>query len=51
MPSPLQVPIIGCGSIGEIKAQCFARINPVDIHGLTLMTGSTMLYDPPVLSQ
>ena len=32
MPPPLQVAIIGCGSMGEIHAQCLSRIDGVRIH-------------------
>jgi len=32
MPSPLQVAIIGCGSIGETHAQCLSRIDGVRIR-------------------
>jgi predicted dehydrogenase len=32
MPPPLQVAIIGCGSMGEIHAQCLSQIDGVCIH-------------------
>ena len=32
MPAPLHVAIIGCGSMGEIHAQCLSRIEGVEIH-------------------
>ena len=32
MPSPLNVAIIGCGSIGETHSQCLSRIDGVRLH-------------------
>ena len=32
MPSPLRIAVIGCGSMGEIHADCLSRIEGVRLH-------------------